>query len=126
MKNPIEVITELGYDLTFLPNKYYASRINTTQKRIEIGTETTKEDYFDNVFVCLAHEVGHALDESILTKKTVFREIKAWKIALKEFLTFQPEIRLKILREAQFHLNRYVQAYIFSESVEDIEIDKIW
>lgn len=126
MKNPIEVITELGYDLTFLPNKYYASRINTTQKRIEIGTETVKEDYFDNAFVCLAHEAGHALDEAILTKTPVFREITAWKIALKEFITLQPEIRLKILREAQFHLNRYVQGYIFSEPTENIETDKIW
>ena len=126
MKNAIDSVTELGYDLTFLPNKYYTSRINTTQKRIEIGTETQKETYFDEAFVCLAHEAGHALDEAILTKTPVFREITAWKIALKEFLTFQPEIRLKILREAQFHLNRYVQAYIFSESVAYIEIDEVW
>jgi hypothetical protein len=126
MRNAIEVVKELGYDLAFLPNKHYASRINVTQKRIEIGTEAQKETYFDEAFVCLAHEAGHALDEAHLTKTPVFREITAWKIALKEFLTFQPEIRLKILREAQFHLNRYVQAYIFSESVEYIEIDEVW
>jgi len=126
MKNAIDSVTELGYDLAFLPNKYYASRINVTQKRIEIGTEAQKEAYFDYAFVCLAHEAGHALDEAHLTETPVFREITAWKIALKEFLTLQPEIRLKILREAQFHLNRYVQAYIFSLEVEDIQIEGIW
>jgi hypothetical protein len=74
----------------------------------------------------VAHETGHALDKELLDEHPIFREIKAWKTAFAEFLTEQPEIRLKILEQAQFRLNRYVQGYIFEEEVESSETDEVW
>lgn len=126
MKNPIALLEEMGFDLAFLPNDYKTSCINATQKQIVIGTETKKEACFDFPFVCVAHETGHALDKELLDEHPIFREIKAWKTAFAEFLTEQPEIRLKILEQAQFRLNRYVQGYIFEEEVESSETDEVW
>jgi hypothetical protein len=126
MKNPIDVVQELGFDLAFLPNDYNASRINFNQKCIEIGTETQKTDIFDFPFICIAHEAGHALDGKLSIEGRVYSEIKAWKTAFEEFLTFQPEIRLRILREVQWHVNRYVQAYIFAQYPEGDVKDESW
>lgn len=123
MKNPIEVVKEIGYDLAFLPNDYNDSKLCLSQKWIRIGIESRKKDIFDFPFICLAHEAGHALDKELLTEECVLKEIKAWKIAFKEFLTEQPEIRLRIQKDAQFHLNRYVEYYIFGETPDDIESD---
>jgi hypothetical protein len=126
MENPIKVAEQLGFDVAFLPNNYTSSRISITSKRIEIGTEAKIEEIFDFPFICIAHETSHALDKEIEKKDEVSREFYAWKTALEEFLTFQPEIRLRIQKEIQLRLNRYIQYYVFGENVIEGKNDNQW
>lgn len=111
LRNMFDIAEKEGCSIVFIGNKRRTSAFYDDTNEIVIGLNEDFIKALDYEFLVLAHEIGHLLykDERCSIKS----EITAWKVALEQFLTVNPLIRLSAYQFIQRCLNNYVGFYIY-------------